>query len=300
MPADQPNAILFANKRTKQINLQHPISALLDDLLKDVNSHQNEIDSTFVKFDKLLSSDKEVPDEFKDASTDDSSSEIEDDFKIDDQATAEFNDPEATVSAVPESESETSVYFKLDKRFLLGVQRRQKRFSFRRFVIGLLLGYFGQTIKSKGREKSHAASRRYYVTIKVPVTYPNRDSVKFIEYVIIKMLNIRNFQSNQLNGTNFFVQGFEPIEHLYVGLHYLKVGYKLANIYLDSTDLSKEPDDENFDINTQSIKSSQASGPQSQNSTRQVNDSSQVLSEEPARKRKKIETISIESSQSDN
>lgn len=87
-------------------------------------------------------------------------------------------------------------------------------------------GYIGSTSMNKERQIVHTASRNstYLIEIKIPNVI---NLEKSIEHIIIKLINKLNFKNNLINAASYLVKGLNDLEHLFIGLYYIKSAFNI-------------------------------------------------------------------------
>ena len=150
-----------------------------------------------------------------------------------------------------------NVYIKLVESYLSNLKQKNKQYSFRRFIIGLLTGWIGETTNFDHRETNHASSTNLYLTIRIHFHRLPSLFQKVIEHVVLQLLNNDNVVNNSNSGEHYYIDHLSAHEHVYLVLGLLKEAFYLASSHFNSTSFtSKELE---LDVNSQSIVSTQES-----------------------------------------
>jgi len=193
------NDLLFGNKMTRFIPaLQYPISESLHQLIEDLDFFNNEINAANQKLRQIFS-----------------------DFKIDLKIV--FETPEN----ISVEDSRVNVYIKLVESYLSNLKQKNKQYSFRRFIIGLLTGWIGETTNFDHRETNHASSTNLYLTIRIHFHRLPSLFQKVIEHVVLQLLNNDNVVNNSNSGEHYYIDHLSAHEHVYLVLGLLKKAFYL-------------------------------------------------------------------------
>lgn len=181
----EQNPVVFANKRTNLLELEYPVAKMLHDLMKDNNVYCDEIKQSHLEMLRL--------------------------FKL-------LSD---------ECEGKV-VYFKLDLETIRyhAVNSKGKleinKLEIKHIIAAMVKGYtVGITNNSKQREKAHKSSSSKLLTITIECNQHSKMN-QLIEYLIIKLINFRNCDVNNMNGHSCYLVGLSVQQHLMVGLYYVK------------------------------------------------------------------------------
>lgn len=117
------------------------------------------------------------------------------------------------------------IYFRLSKEVLRNEKNDGEEFSFKIFVAAIYKGYFGKTIDRSSRDCSHKSSSDSQLVIYLNCN-EHEKLYSFIEYIIIKLLNVNNFSVNTKNGKSFFIEGLSYEDNALIGLKYLIDGFE--------------------------------------------------------------------------
>lgn len=141
---------------------------------------------------------------------------------------------------------ELILYFKLPKSLLRRIQRvlkfeKELDFKFNHFIHCVANGYIGEPFKIKNRDQSHQVSNKAMksIGVKLPTTRC-KALTKLVELIIIKLINVKNLFLNRNNGFNFYLNGLSDVEHILIGIYFLKKCYEQTKEYLSLYDLQEK------------------------------------------------------------
>ena len=190
--ASEDNPVVFANKMSEFFpGLKYPISSYLHDFVSNSESFLPAIRSVRVKLNVEVS----------------------------------FSDD------IPAANAYSVVYFKIQKCYLKDVQNESKKFTFRRFLIGLLTGYIGETSGENcfNRHQHHNSSSALYVTVFCVLNHSSREASEVIECILVKLLNIENLKqwgNNRKPGNSYTFDCLTAIDHVHLGLSILDEAHR--------------------------------------------------------------------------
>ena len=121
------------------------------------------------------------------------------------------------------------VYFKFNLNYLKVCRLSNPNLEFTDAILlsSLRRGYIGCSVDVKRREKQHMAATSQ--CLNVQIFLPDADAVElFIEYLIIKLMNLDNLENNSSNGVGYFLPQFTCEEHVYLACHFLLEALSVA------------------------------------------------------------------------